>query len=57
MENLQNEERTLFFFFFLCFAFFAFHSSKPLKFVLGLPKWEFSTGKKTISHGENNQEK
>ena len=38
--KLQNEERTFFFFF-----FFAFHFSKPLKFVLGLPKWKFSTGK------------
>ena len=32
--------RGLFFFF-----FFAFHFSKPQKFVLGLPKGEFSTGK------------
>ena len=30
----------LFFFFFFIFV------SKPLKFVLGLTKWEFSTGKK-----------
>ena len=30
--KLQNEERNFF--------------SKPLKFVSGLPKWEFSTGKK-----------
>ena len=36
--------RGLYFFFFF-FFFFAFHSSKPLKFVLGLPKWKFSTGK------------
>ena len=35
---------------------FAFHFSKPLKFVLCLPKWEFSTGK-SISHRENSQEK
>ena len=27
--------------------FFSFHFWKPLKFVLGLPKWEFSTGKKS----------
>ena len=27
---------------------FAIHFSKPLKFVLGLPKWEFSTGKKAF---------
>ena len=26
--------------------FFAFHFWKRRKFVLGLPKWEFSTGKK-----------
>ena len=32
-----NEERTF---------FFAFHFSKALKFALGLPKWEFSTGKR-----------
>ena len=35
VENLKMEERTF---------------SKPLKFLLGLPKWEFSTGK-------NDQEK
>ena len=34
--------------FFFFFFFFLFHFSKPLKFVLGLPKWEFSTGKKTF---------
>ena len=33
-------ERTFYFY------FFAFHFSKPLKFVLGVPKWEFSNGKK-----------
>ena len=38
MEVGKVEERTSFFFF--C------HFSKPLKFVLGLPKWKFSTGKK-----------
>ena len=32
-KKLQNEERTFFF-------------VKPLKVVLGLPKWEFSTGGK-----------
>ena len=31
---------------------FAIHFSKPLKFVLGLPKWEFSTGKKAFQAGE-----
>ena len=44
MEKLQNEERTFF--------FFAFHFSKPLKFVLGLPKWKFSTGKKHFTAGK-----
>ena len=44
-EKLQNEKRTIFFFFF----FLLFHFSKPLKFVLGLPKWELSTGKKHFS--------
>ena len=36
--KLQNEERTSF--------FFSFYFSNPLKFVLGLTKWKFSTGKK-----------
>ena len=56
----ENEERTFFlsflgFFFFFCFTLF-----KPLKFVLGLPKWEFSTGKKHLKAfhtGKKNQEK
>ena len=34
---------------------FSFYFSKPLKLVLGLPKWKFSTGKK-ISRWEKNQE-
>ena len=51
VEKLQNEERTPPFFFF----FFASHFSKPLKFVLGLPKWNFLPGK-SISHLEKNQE-
>ena len=29
----------------------AFQFSKPLKFVLGLPKWEFSNGKKHFIPG------
>ena len=40
-EKLQNKERTPLFFF-----FFAFHFWKTLKFVLVLPKWEFSSRKK-----------
>ena len=40
----------LFIFLFVCF--FASHFSKPLKFVLGLPKWKFSTGKKAFHSGE-----
>ena len=48
-EKLQNEEETFFF----PFPFiFAFHFSKPLKFVLGLPKWEFSIGKKNFTPGK-----
>ena len=43
-EKLQNEERTFFFFFSLF--------SKRLKFVLGQPKWEFSTGKKHFTPGK-----
>ena len=49
VEKLPNEEmrRGPFFFF-----FFASHFSKPLKFVLGLPKWKFSTGKKHFTPGK-----
>ena len=32
--------------------FFAFHFWKQRKFVLGLPKWEFSTGKKHFTSGK-----
>ena len=32
--------------------FFAFHFWKRRKFVLGLPKWEFSTGKKHFTPGK-----
>ena len=41
--KLQNEERT-------------FSLLKLLKFVLGLPKWEFSTGKKHFRPGKNIRE-
>ena len=34
---------------------FFFHFSKPLKFVLGLPKWEFSTKKKHFTPGKNQE--
>ena len=44
-EKLQNEQ--IIFFFFL-----AFHFSKPLKFVLSLQKWEFSTAKKYLTLGK-----
>ena len=37
-RKFQNDERTFF--------------SKPLKFVLGLPKWKFSTGKKHFTPGK-----
>ena len=43
-------------FFFILF-YFIFHFSKQLKFVLGLPKWEFSTGEKSILRREKNKEK
>ena len=46
VEKLQNEERTFFFLF-----FFASHFSKPLKLVLGLQKWKFSTRKKHFMPG------
>ena len=63
VEKLQNEERTFFFFCFIlfclfifCFVLFCFvfasHFSKPLKFVLGLPKWKFPTGKKHFTPGK-----
>ena len=45
----EGEDLLFFFFFFFCFAF---HFSKPLKFVLGLPKWEFSTRKKHFTPGK-----
>ena len=45
--------RGLFFFFF--FFFFAFHFSKRRKFVLGVPKWKFSTGKKDFTPGKNQE--
>ena len=41
-----------FFFFLVCLFFFAFHFSKRLKFVLGPPKWKFSTGKKHFMPGK-----
>ena len=37
---------------FFFFFFFAVHFSKPLTFILGLPKWEFSTGKKHFMPGK-----
>ena len=40
------------FFVLFLFCFVAFHFWKRWKFVLGLPKWEFSTGKKTFHAGE-----
>ena len=45
----------LFFSCFFFFFFFAFHFSKPVKFDLGLPKWEFSTGKKHFTPGKNQE--
>ena len=42
----------LFLFCYGFFFFFAFHFSKPLKFVLGLPKWKFSTRKKHFMLGK-----
>ena len=44
-----------FFFFFFLFSFFFFfasHFSKPLKYVLGLLEWTFSTGKKHFTPGK-----
>ena len=45
------------FLFFVLFCFFAFHFWKRQKLVLGLLKWEFSTGKKAFHAGKKNQEK
>ena len=63
-EKVPNWEEDLFFFFFFffffCFFFFfffAFHFSKRLKFVLGVPKWKVSTGKKKHFTPGKNQEK
>ena len=44
-------------FFTRIFFFFAFHFSKPLKFFLGVPKWEFSTGKKHFMPGKKIRKK
>ena len=58
--KLKNERKSYkmssFFFFFVLFCLFVlfcfFHFSKPLKFVLGLPNWEFSTRKKHFTSGK-----
>ena len=47
-----NRGEDLFFFFFFAFQF---HFWKWQKFVLGLPKWEFSTGKKHFTPGKNQE--
>ena len=47
----------VFFLFVFCLFVFAFHLSKPLKFVLGLPKWKFSIGKKNFTPGKNSGKK
>ena len=39
------------------FFFLAFYYSKPLKFVLGLPKWKFSTRKKHFTPGKKKKGK
>ena len=57
-EKLLTELKELWTFFFFCFFcfFFAFHfwkRRKWRKYVLDLPKWEFSTGKKTFHAGKN----
>ena len=46
-KKLWKEVRTFF--------FFAFHFWKRRKFVLGLPKWEFPTGKKHFTPGKNQE--
>ena len=46
-----------FFFFFFFFFFLCFSLSKLQKFVLGVPKWKFSTGKKSILTLGKNLEK
>ena len=48
--NSENELRT---FVFVLFCFFACHFLRPLKFVLGLPKWTSFTWKSHISHRKN----
>ena len=45
-----------FFFFFFFFFFLLSHFSKPLKFVLGLPKWKSIERKKNISRQEKNDD-
>ena len=39
-------------FFVVVVVVFCFHFSKPLKFVLGVPNWKFSTGKKHFTLGK-----
>ena len=53
-EKYENGTEDLWGFFFF---FFAFHFLKQLKFVLGLPKWKFSTGKKHFTPAGKNQGK
>ena len=48
MEGVKSLKMRRGFFFF----FFAFHFSKRQKFVLGLPKWKFSAGKKHFTTGK-----
>ena len=55
VESYKMKRGPFFFFFF--FFFFLLHFWKRQKFVLGLPKWEFSSGKKKNSRREKNQEK
>ena len=43
--------------FFFFFFFFTFHFSKPLKFVLGLPKWGIFYREKAFHARKKNQEK
>ena len=50
--KVTKEVRNFFFFFFFFFLLFTFENDGNLFFVLGLPKWEFSTGKSRFHAGK-----
>ena len=49
-KRYENEQKTFF-----SSSFFPCHFLKPLKFVWGLPKWEFLPGKRAFRYGKNRE--